>query len=371
MKKNYQFCLALLSILMSCSSTKSVTTKSVNQKYYNLNFRPSSISDKKISNTILTVTPIDAKSLNKDTYEAALRDGNYEKEFISIIETWKSKLSSMSRKEKLSTQGKINAFEALDKLTNSGAIPSYLSIHLKRRIIDETTGRDGTEVESLQGLEIFPSEFNPYKVNSNYFSVFKLTFENNGQSVEKIDIKEFQIVSNEEQLYPLGSEYFEKNLQDRSETIKNSFRMNMPDELLVTPGQKISKYIAVPAINTDNSKLQVQFIRNGQVTNFDFIISKQETEKTFKLEKYGLVNVGKETKYAHEYYYAINYNDKISYTLKSNQLYVNDENRNLTADIYAIGINVLNSGILFGSSKGFIFSNEKGNVKKVEFKKAK
>lgn len=89
------------------------------------------------------------------------------------------------------------------------------------------------------------------------------------------------------------------------------------------------------------------------------------------MENYVLVNVGKETRYAHEYYYVINYSDKISYSLKSNQVYVNDENRNLNADIYALGINILNSGILFGSSKGFIFSNEKGNIKKVEFKKVK
>jgi hypothetical protein len=356
---------------MSCSSTKSVTTKSVNQKYYNLNFRPSSISDKKINNTILTVTPVDAKSLNKDTYEAAIRDGNYEKEFISIIETWKTKLSSMSRRDRIYTQGKINAFEALDKLTNNGVVPSYLSILLKQRIINEDKGRDGTEVESLEGLEIFPSEFNPYKVNSNYFSVFKLTFENKGQSVENINIKEFQIVSNEEQLYPLGSEYFEKNLHNRSETVKNSFRMNMPDELLVTPGQRISKYIAVPAINTDNSTLQVQYIRDGNVTNFDFNISKQESEKTFKFEKYVLVNKGKETKTALEFYYVIKYKDNISYSLKSNQLFVNDEKRKLPADIYAVGINLLNSKILFGSSKDFIFSNEKANKKNIEFKSVK
>ncbi len=371
MKRKHLFYLAIQLILISCSSTKPIKTKNVYQEYYNLNFNPISISDKKINNTIISVTPIDAKSLNKDTYEAALRDGNYEKEFISIIEGWKSKLSSMSRRDRIYTQGKINAFETLDELSRSGNIPSYISVLLKRRIINETSGRDGTEIESLEDINIFPSEFNPYKVNTNYFSVFKLTFENKGQSVEKINLKEFQIVSNEEQLYPLSTEYFEKNLQDRTETLKNSFRMSMPDELLITPGQKINKYIAVPAINTDNRKLQVQFIRQGDVTNFDFNISKQNTEKTFKLKNYVLSNTGKETRYTHEYFYVINYEDNISYSLKGNQLFVSNDKSKSNTNIYAIGINPLNSQILFGFSKNFTFSKEKANVKKIEFKKVK
>lgn len=355
-------------IISSCTSTKPLN-KEVSQKYYSLGFSPENLK-KKTSNTEITITPIDAKSLNKETYDAALRDGNYEKEFVSIVENWKSKMSSYSKKEKNYIQGKINAIDYLSNLEKEGGIPPQISVLLKQRIIYENIGKDGSEIESLSDISISPSEFNPYKGNINYFSVFKVTFENKGNTIEKINLKDFQIVSNEEQLYPLASEYFEKNLGSKSETIKNSYRMNMPNELTLTPNQRINKYIAVPAINSENNKLQVQLIRNGKVENFDFTVSKNETEKKYKLNKYELIGSG-DIKNLSKFYFVISYKNDIAYSLKDYQIFVSDEKKKIKATVYAIALNSSNTDISFGLLSDFYFTNEKTLENKVPFKRIK
>lgn len=369
MKNILLFNLVIALFFYGCSSSKT-TVKNVSQKYYNTSFSPEVITNKTSGNIELTVTPVGAKSLNKETFEAALRDGNYEKEFVSVIETWKLNLKSQPKQQRLYTQGKINAFDCLTKLEKDGAIPPHLSYLLKSRIIDKTAGWDGSEVESLGDKDVFPEDYNPYKINATYFSVFKLTFENKGSAIEKVNISEFQIVSNEEQLYPLGTEYFEKNLNNRTETMKNSYRMNMPKELTITPGQRISKFIAVPAINTDNNKLQVQFIRNGNVANFNFTVLKKETEKNFTLEKYEFVGSG-DADNTYNFFYVVNYKDNRPYALKDRELFVSNEMKNSPASTFAIGISPLGSDIVFGSATDFLFSTEKNNKKKIEFKSMK
>lgn len=370
MKLNLVNYAIIVLICSACSSSKAIK-KTVSQKYYNLVFAPETIAKKSINSTEITITPIDAKSLNRETYEAAFRDGNYEKEFISVIESWKTKITSLPKRERILLQGKINAFDFLTKLEKDSKIPTNVSILLKRRIISESNGRDGSEVESLADIEIIPSDYNPYKVNANYFSVFKLVFENNGNEIEKISIKEFQLVSNEEQLYPLASEYFENNLKDHTETIKNSYRMNMPNELTITPSQRVSKYIAVPAINNQNNKLQVQFIRNSKVVDFDFTVSKKETEKTFNLEKYEFKGSGDGDDIAYKTFYVVSFKDNVSFALLDNKLFVSDAKKSLPASVYSIGINPSNSELVYGSAKDFTFSDFKNNKRKIELKRIK
>ncbi|MEO8770194.1 MAG: hypothetical protein ABI402_08920 [Ferruginibacter sp.] len=371
MRKILFYCLIIPVIFNSCASSNTIK-KTISQKYYNLVFNPEIITKQCVNKTEITIVPVDAKSLNRETYEAAYRDGNYEKEFISTIENWKTKLATVPRTERILLQGKINAFDCLSKLEKDGKIPVDISLRLKRKIIDEKSGKDGTEVESLSDIDIFPFfEHNPYKINENYFSVFKLTFENKGQEIEKISLKEFQLVSDEEQLYPLASDYFEKNLTDRTESVKNAYRMNMPNELIVTPGQRITKYIAVPAINTQNNKLQVQFIRDTKVVNFDFAISKKETAKTYNLERYSLGYGGDGDDIVYKNFFVVGYKDNVSYALRDNKLFVSEEKKSLQAFVYAIGINTANSEIVFGSDENFTFSTIKSNKKKIEFYKIK
>lgn len=104
----------------------------------------------------------------------------------------------------------------------------------------------------------------------------------------KLILKNFNSQVIEEQLYPLASEYFEVNLKGFKEKIKNSYRLNIPNELIITPGQRVNKYIAVPAINSLNNKLQVQFIRNSNVINFEFSVVQQKLKKLIILNNSNL-----------------------------------------------------------------------------------
>lgn len=357
-------------IISSCSPAKSVTRKVVNQKYYDLSFSPVTITRKIVGYTEITVVPIDAQSLNKEMYDASKRDGNYAKEINSIMEALNERISHAGKQQKIYLQGKINAFEYLSKLEKQGKISSGLALLLKRKINEERSGYDGTEFESLADTEIFTNDsYNPYKSSDKYFSVFHLTFENKGTEVEKINLKEFQILSNEEQLYPLTSDYFESMLRYNAETVKNAYRMNMPAELILTPGQKVIKYLAVPAINSENTKLQVQFIRDKNVVNFDYSVARKEIDKNYTLEDYTLDYRGEGNEFTYKTFYIVSYKDNVSYALKDPKLFVSNEKKSLPASIYAIGINTDNSEIVYAAEENFKFATTENNKKQINFRR--
>ncbi len=354
----------------SCSGPAKVTQKKISQKYYDLNFTPETLSKKIVNNTEITITPIDARSLNKEMFEASNRDGNYDKEINSILETLNERLSLASKQQKIYLQGKINAFEFLSAQEKEGKISADIALLLKRKINDERSGNDGSEPETLGDVNVFTNDsYNPYKSQDKYFSVFRITFENKGSEVEKINLKEFQLISNDEQLYPLSSEYFEKILRNNTETIKNAYRKNMPDELVITAGQKITKYMAVPAISSENSKLQVQFIREKNVVNFDFDLNRNEVDKNYTLENYTLDYTGEGNEFAYKVFYVISYRDNVSFAIENDKLFVSNEKKQLPASIYAIGINTSNSEIVYAASENFKFASVSDNKKQVEFRK--
>lgn len=356
--------------ISSCSPAKSVTRKVVNQKYYDLSFSPATITKKILGNTEITVVPIDAQSLNKEMYEASNRDGNYAKEINSIMEALNERISHAGKQQKIYLQGKINAFEYLSKLEKEGKIPANLALLLKRKINEERSGNDGTEFESLADTDVFTNDsYNPYKSNDKYFSVFRVNFENKGTEVEKINLKEFQILSNEEQLYPLASDYFESMLRHNAETVKNAYRMNMPSELILTPGQKVTKYLAVPAINPENIKLQVQFVRDKNVVNFDYSVTRKEIDKNYTLEDYSLDYRGEGNEFQYKTFYVVSYKNNVSYALRDPKVFVSNEKKSLPASIYAIGINTANSDIVYAAEENFKFTSAENNKKQIQFTK--
>ena len=367
------FCSAALSITFnSCSGPAKVTQKTISQKYYDLNFTPETLTKKIVNNTEITITPIDARSLNKEMFEASNRDGNYDKEINSILETFNERLSRASKQQKIYLQGKINAFEYLSAQEKEGKIPANIALLLKRKINDERSGNDGSEPETLGDGNVFTNDsYNPYKSQDKYFSVFRIAFENKGSEIEKINLKEFQLISNDEQLYPLSSGYFETILRSNTETIKNAYRKNMPDELVITSGQKITKYLAVPAINSENSKLQVQFIRDKNVVDFDFDLNRKEVDKKYTLENYTLDYTGEGNEFAYKVFYVISYKDNVSFAIENDKLFVSNDKKQLPASIYAIGINTSNSEIVYAATENFKFASVSGNKKQVEFRKVR
>lgn len=196
--------LTIITFFGSCSSIKT-TQKTINHKYTNLIFSPEKIQKLALAKTEVTITPVDAKEINRETFEAASRDGNYEREYAVDLENLKNETGKQSNAEKTFIQGLINGVKAVERLKSDNLIPAYTANQLIKRILDgENNGFKGTEVNSFSDSDFYPGDFNPYKLNANYLSVFKLTFENKGTENEKINLKEFQIVSDRNCYIPLG-----------------------------------------------------------------------------------------------------------------------------------------------------------------------
>lgn len=363
--------LHIIILFVSCSTSKKIVTRTITQNFTDLNITPTKQTKEIRKNLQLSVIPIDAIDLNIETYNAAERDGNYQKESIQYYESLKSQLNSVPKNQKSKFEGKINAFDCLNRLETEGKIPANFANRLKQRIYSDNSGRDGTEIDLLSDKFSGFSEFNPYKLNENYFSVIKLQFQNEGKEVEKISLKDFQLASNEEQLYPLNTDYFEKNIDNRSERMKNAYRMNMPNELLITPSQKVVKYLAVPALNTLNSQLSIQYIENNKFQNFDFNISRNIQSKTFVMEQYVLGFESKKAVGTYHVYYAVGFPNGVVFTLKDDKLFLDENKKNELINIYAIGIEVNNGNIIFGSAQNIIFASEKKHAKVISMGKIK
>lgn len=373
MKYRNAFLLFLIcASIYGCTTTRVVPSKTVAHNYSNISFIPEKIKNSGFGKLDITITPIDAASINRETFAAASRDGNYEKEVASTMEKEKNELSRMSRAEKAFFTGKLNAIEAINRLEQENLIQSYSAYLLKMRIlIGGEQGRDGSEIASLSDVESFPDNFNPFKINQKYLSVFKVVFENSGSEIEKIKLKEFQVLSGEELLYPFGIEYFENNLKNEPEKLKNAYRMNIPDELMITPGQKITKYISIPAINPKNKNLQIQAIRDKNILSFDFDVWEREENKIYSLKRYEFLASGVVNSPDLAIYYAILYPNGITYAMTDSHIFVEESKRNGIATVYAIAISRATSSVRLARKDGFKFSEATNYRIYVPFEKPK
>lgn len=355
-------------LLFAASAVQKVPqTRTITHRYYNISFYPDQIQKLGLEGVEMTVTPIDAASINKITSEAARRDGNYEKEIVSALQSQKNKEAELSAQERIDLNGKILAFERISEMERAHSIPNAAAFHLKNIIYHGNEyGKDGTEVTSLSTQERFPSTFNPYKVNHNYLSVFQITFENKSSEIKKIALNDFQILSGEELLYPLGFDYFENNLVNERERMQNVLRMNMPDELIITPGQRIGKYLAVPAINPRNELLNIQAIKNRDVVDFQFSLNEEMEIIEYSLERYSIGLTGRMANY-YSAYYVISFENDISYAVKNpSSVYIREEYKNIPANIYAVAIHRNGRSVKTGKLGNFYFKNKEGNHVNIE-----
>ncbi|MBI5915168.1 MAG: hypothetical protein HY842_07300 [Bacteroidetes bacterium] len=373
MKIQISFIFWVAVLVTACVPTRKIVNKTINHNYQNLTFTPEQVKKQSIGKVEMTITPIDAKVLNQETSDAAKRDGNYEKELSLSIEKSKRDLDEMSKEEKAFVQGRIKAVNAVSDLVKRGEIPTAIGYDLQYRIwYGDEYGRDGTEVSSLSEIDNFPDNFNPFKINDKFLSVFKITFENKGSEIEKFNVKDFQITSGEEQLYPLATEYFEENLKNEPEKVKNAYRMNMPMELTLTPNQKVTKYIAVPAINPSNKELQVQYIKDKSVLNFDFAVSAKVMNKSYQVESFDIRSETFHDPSRYDYFFAINYSQGISYAAASTRVFVSEDKKVTPVSIYGIAIeNNSSRKVYFGKNENFKFSAVLKNLVKVKLSEIK
>ncbi len=361
--KKVIYLLIILS-LESCGSA-SLLPKTVRHLYTNTTFMPESLKKQVIGNLEINIVPIDAKVLDKESAIASGRDGNYQKEridskYIKIVEK-----EGESKTEKKRRSLIIKLLKAIDKLEKEDQINSLIAYKLKERVLyGEEVGNDGSEIESLAETDdAYIDTFNPFKVNKKYLSVFKIIFENTGSEIEKLNLKDFQIVSGEEQLYPLGNDYFENNLKNEQEKIKNVYRMNMPNEIVIAPNQKVVKYIAVPPINQENKKLEINLIKNNKVVNFPFELKVKPMEKTYNLDGFELK--GSVISEYMDCIYVVDNNKRV-YSLSKPLLYANKSVTNANK-IYGIAISE-NGTIFFGES-AIDFADVKSNKVRINFKR--
>ncbi len=361
--------LLILSIF-TWSCTPKIITKTVNHSYNNLGFEPDLETKKTAEGLLLTIKPIDAKFLNREAFDAATRDGNYEKELTLAIEQEKNQMNELNKSERDWMQGKLNAIDVITKFVNEGEIPEEIGYSLKTRIwFGPEFGRDGSEISSLSEAEDFNAYFNPFNLNNKYLSVFKVTTENKGTEIAKVKIDDFQIVSGEEQLYPLKMNYFEENLSEAPEKVKNAYRFNMPEELVVTPSQKITKYLAIPAINPNKKSLKVQYINNKSFSDFEFIMNNKSVTKTYELEIVRLVSASGSSSYI-AYFYAIRYPNGQLFTTIKPEFFIDKNRKRERIDIYGIAIGI-SSGRVYFSKQELAVSELINNVAKLDFKEIK
>ncbi|HFA50454.1 MAG TPA: hypothetical protein ENJ95_15685 [Bacteroidetes bacterium] len=300
--------------------------------------------------------------MNKETLNLASRDGNYEKEFTS---SFQSAIENMNSEDK-------DIYEKLLKIITekieNGEMPKVAGNSMIRRLqYGEKEGRNGTETESLSILnDNYSSKFNPFILNNNYLSVFKVELNNRSLEVQEIYLKSFQITSGYELLYPLNMDYFEQNFENGSEQIKNAYRLNMPKVLRLAPNQRIIKYIAIPAIDAGNKKLQVQYIEGKSVETFNFQVHINNIDKTFQGTDYHVISAtGHDPKY-YDYFFVVSFGSGMTFSLSGNTIFINNEKKSIPMSVYGVAIK-RRGEVYFGKNENINLSESLDTNIKVRF----
>jgi len=346
--------LLLLTILIASCATKKLTKTTI-YTYSNVEFNPAS-SDRAIgADFTLSIEPIDAKGLNLEAYKSLSRDGGYEKQHTAYYTYITKEKNSLSSSERSKLNRLLKRYETLDNMQLNGDISGFVASTFKEQIyqneiMNTSFGFDGSETSFINnGVEIY-EDFNPYRIDKRYLSLFKLAFGNRSNNVQNIHIDNFQIASNRELLYPFKTEYFESTLAGENEKMKFIYRMNMPNELKLTPNQVVDKYISTPPINTDNDSLNVTYITEGRVVSFPFSIKTNTVQEKQSFTAYTFTMHG-DTRHM-----VVELPNGISFPLKNGMLYINDRSTNDPLKIYALSF--MNNRMYF-AEKEFVPANIK------------
>lgn len=329
-----------LLILNSCAPKR--LKKTVELSYSNVIFKPSELSKKVNSNLTLKIEPIDAKKLNNEIFEASRLDGSYEKTLIQSYIYQEEVKQSLNFEEKRKLEIAMSIDNFLNK-AGSDNIPESVIINFKEKILNsyllgKSFGFNGSEVSYFRGNERYKI-LNPYNNNNKYLSLFKLTFKNSGNGIEEIESRNFQILNNNELLYPFKNLYFEDNLKGQ-ESLKFIYRMNLPDNLRIVSGQTVVKYISIPALNTEYKNLVVNYIVNDKTIDFPYeltVETKNEVENFLGFQIMQSQYTGN-----FRYYYVIKTDDTI-FPLESNFFFINEKNMHQPISIYKLTIDAHNN----------------------------
>lgn len=336
---NKPFLIISLSLLVVSCAPKHLK-KTVEREYFNVIFLPTELSKKVNSNLTISIEPIDAKKLNNEIFEASRLDGSYEKTLIQsyIYQEENKQTLTIEDKRRLENAKSIENF--LNKASTEDNIPEAIIINFKEKVVNsyflgKSFGYNGSEINYFQGNERY-KVLNPYNNNNKYLSLFKLTFKNSGSAIEEIESKNFQILNNNELLYPFKNQYFEDN-QKGQESLKFIYRMNLPDNLRIVPGQTVVKYLSIPALNTEYKNLLVNYIVKDKTIDFSYNIANETKSEVENFTGFKIVQ--SEYTGSFKYYYVIKTIDAI-FPLSDNFFFINDKNLNQSITIYKLTVDM-------------------------------
>ncbi|MBP6811981.1 MAG: hypothetical protein KA138_10705 [Saprospiraceae bacterium] len=351
--------------LSSCAPK--ILEKIVPYSYSNISFSPEQVEHTLPNGLTLAVTPVDAIILDQESFVASLQDGNYEKELqveVSFSKQNNAQLRPSDRDDFLDI--KIKALEAVNMLIENRTVNREIGIHLMERIWrGPDKGLDGSEKKILEHKIIYPNDNNPFFLDERYMSLFKVTIENNTQEVKKIGSSEFQLIAGDVQLSPYKNSFFEEIDKKNIEKTKNIHRFNMPEELKLTPSQKISKYLAVASINQGKGELIIQHIIDSKYTDFKFQVHDISYDKQFEMTSYRIMSATPLN--SPTYYFAVKFESGSSYPLKENYIFVDKNSTDATVSIYGIAVSSTSDKILFGKMEKIRFSDFEKQVIKIPF----
>lgn len=333
-------CAALFAIILSTSCTTYKLSKTASYSYSDVKFTPTSINKPVGQEFNIAIEPIDASELNIRVLESYNRDGGYAKEYLSYFDYLTKDRQSLSLSERNRLKRLEKYFETLDNMQTSGKINSMICSYFKEKIysnqiLNKNFGWDGSEISLIgNGKEMY-GNLNPYKIDKKYLSLFKLSITNNGNEVQNVNINSFQISSDAELLYPFKIQYFESVLEGENEKMKYIYRMNMPNELKLTPNQTVEKYISTPAINPHNKILKLSYISDdNSVTDFSFSVNVQTINEKHNFTAYSFKS---STRHPINQI-IIELSNGVLFPLLSNILYVDDKKADEEVKAYALSI---------------------------------
>jgi hypothetical protein len=358
--------LTLFSLIAITSCSPRFVEKTISHDYSNVTFSPDQEKELLPNGLSISITPIDAKQLDAETFGKASRDGNYEKEFASEVRRAVEENGSLRRSDKDKTvELKAKAIDAIDDLVQRGEMQAEVGSLLKLRIWrGESFGQDGSDIKSLSNISNAPSLFNPFFLNGRYLSLFKATFENTSNEIVRIGVDDFQVSLGEELLKPYKPSFFEKAYEEVTEKLKSAYRFSMPEELTITPSQTVTKYLAIPSIDRSNEAVTVQYLDGDTFKNFSFALKSERSSISYKLESYTLDAYGF-NKGSSEFF-VVQIEGGPTLVLEDNTVFIEKNRKDAEVTVFAFTVANVSEEFAFGKKSGIDLRAVKGHKIQVE-----
>ena len=352
-------------VFYGCSSTKipKKETIKIDETYQKVSFTPETISKEISTGFQISITPIDAKEMNGIAYTTTLFDGDYEKKkSISTIIEEQLKQLNLSEEERRKIELRQQISDYIKDKIKQGELPENAGDNLMWKLWNKNAGTDGTERSIGRG---FPGIFNPYKVNNKYLSVFRLTFKNTSRVVKRLELRELLFNSGYEQLYPFETSYFEKLYENDQEKLRIIYRLNMPNELVMPPGETVIKYVSTPSLNPTIQNLNVKLIQDEQTESFNYSVQIDGQSQTTFLEKYTFKAKNEFNLQVKRYYLILVTENNQIHIIKENSLFLPQEIKLDNLNLYAVA--TLYTGYTFGKLENFKLSQYPSNQIEIKF----